>query len=293
MMISEKAGTFAAFMFGVSVFLCAAETDCAAWWSFDEGTGESFADSSGNSNSGTLFYFDTNTQYRVDGRRGKAIRMNGVDNLLDAGNGASLNITNMITLCAWVQFNALPDQTGDPCIVGKWDVENSKCSWFLGSEYGKLAAGISPSGLKSDAFTVRAVMLITNDDGSVEEDDGIPMDVWMHVAMTCDGRVLSLYTNGLLSAIDTNREYTPIFSDPDTSVYIGRAHGNNTPSMSRSAAVRVTTGTGKNMTTTVVVAPKRTVNSGFRTLDAAIDEVRVYKRVLSGKEIAHIYRSGK
>lgn len=283
----------AAVIFGAAALLSAADADCAAWWSFDEGAGETFADSSGSGNSGSLLYFDTNIPFWVDGRRGKAIRCNGVDNLIDAGNGASLTITNMITVCSWVQFYTLPDQTGDPCIVGKWDVENSKCSWFLGSEQGKLAAGISPSGLVSDAFSVRAFVPVTNENGSVEEDDGIPMDVWMHVAMTYDGRVLTLYTNGLIAAIDTNRDYAPIFYDPDTSVYIGRAHGNNMPSSSRSAAVLVTTGTARNMTTTVAVAPKRTANSGFRTLDAAIDEVRIYKRVLSGKEIVELYRTAR
>ncbi|MBI4159560.1 LamG domain-containing protein, partial [Candidatus Wolfebacteria bacterium] len=69
------------------------------YWSMNEGTGSYAGDSSGNKNTGTL----VNGPTWVDGKRGKALNFDGVDDYVDAGSN-SITGTSPFTLSAW--FNA-------------------------------------------------------------------------------------------------------------------------------------------------------------------------------------------
>jgi hypothetical protein len=81
-------------------------------WHFDEGKGKVAHDSK-YGNDGTLVKGPT----WVEGKIGKALQFDGVDDYVKCGNPVSLNnITNEITFIAWVKpFKA------DGCIVRKWD----------------------------------------------------------------------------------------------------------------------------------------------------------------------------
>lgn len=82
-------------------------------WHFDEGSGTTACDASGYGNDGTL----VNEPAWVDGKIGKALEFDGVDDSVDCGNPASLdNIVDEITFIAYVKpFKA------DGCIVQKWE----------------------------------------------------------------------------------------------------------------------------------------------------------------------------
>ncbi len=56
-------------------------------------------DDSGNGNVGTLI----NGPTWADGRFGKGLQFDGVDDYVDAGNGTILNITDVITVAAWAK----------------------------------------------------------------------------------------------------------------------------------------------------------------------------------------------
>src|SRR3989338_1067169 len=67
------------------------------YWSFNEGTGSYAGDSSGNRNQGTL----TNGPTWVDGKRGKALNFDGVNDYVIASS-TSLNNLPAMTVSAWM-----------------------------------------------------------------------------------------------------------------------------------------------------------------------------------------------
>jgi hypothetical protein len=89
------------------------DSDLVGLWHFDEGKGKVAHDSSKYGNNGTL----VKGPAWVEGKSGKALQFDGVDDYVKCGNPVSLNnITNEITFIAWVKpFKA------DGCIVRKWD----------------------------------------------------------------------------------------------------------------------------------------------------------------------------
>ena len=79
-------------------------------WSFDEGTGQIAYDASENGNNGTL---GASTATGSDdpkwgaGKNGGGMEFDGVDDYVDMGNDASLDITDEITISAWVKPNSI------------------------------------------------------------------------------------------------------------------------------------------------------------------------------------------
>jgi len=70
-------------------------------WHFDEGSGTTAYDSSGNSNDGAI-----NGATWVDGKFKKALSFDGSDDYVNCGNDASLDITGSITVEARVKVNS-------------------------------------------------------------------------------------------------------------------------------------------------------------------------------------------
>jgi len=100
-------------------------------WKFNEKSGIIANDSSRYRNTGTLIGA-THLPVWAD----KGIKFDGVDDYVDAGNGASLNITGAITIEAWVnEVQTSPNKK----IVSK---RTGTFMYFLGSDSGNLYAGI-------------------------------------------------------------------------------------------------------------------------------------------------------
>lgn len=67
------------------------------YWKLDEGTGTTTNDSSGNSNTGTL----TNSPTWITGKVNNALSFDGIDDYVSAGNNASLNPSDAVTIEGW------------------------------------------------------------------------------------------------------------------------------------------------------------------------------------------------
>ena len=101
-------------------------------WSFEEGEDPTIAyDSSGNNNDGAIY----EAIYNPDQWGGNALSFDGVDDYVDCGNDASLNITTAITIEAWVyprsaglnNYGRITDKHPAPCLlVGP----NGQLRWF-------------------------------------------------------------------------------------------------------------------------------------------------------------------
>ena len=82
------------------------------YWSFNEGTGTTATDFSGNGNHGTLSTSGGEVPTWTNGKRGKALSFDAVDDFVNAGSGASLDVTGTFTIALWAKKNSLSGTDG-------------------------------------------------------------------------------------------------------------------------------------------------------------------------------------
>ncbi|MCD6311383.1 MAG: DUF2341 domain-containing protein, partial [Elusimicrobia bacterium] len=82
----------------------APSSGCVLMMHFNEGSGTTINDTSGYGNNGAL---SASTGSWTTGKFGNAYNFNGFDEFVDCGDDTSLNITNAITIGAWVKLNEL------------------------------------------------------------------------------------------------------------------------------------------------------------------------------------------
>jgi Concanavalin A-like lectin/glucanases superfamily/Bacterial Ig-like domain len=144
-----------------------------AAYSFNEGTGTTVEDSSGNGNTGTI----TNATWSTAGKYGDALSFNGTNALVTVKDSASLNLTTAMTLEAWVDPSAVSSAWRDVVYKGN-------DNYFLeatSNQNGLPAAGATIGS--SDAFTAGKAALASN--------------TWTFLSETYNGATLALYVNGV------------------------------------------------------------------------------------------------
>ena len=113
-----------------------------AEWHFDEGSGSVLKDSSGNGNDGVIYGATW-----VDGKYGKALSFDGVDDYVEVPGSTSLDITGAITVEVWIKLSnpqyssnlwpfILSDQTRDINGYGlqfKSGTYNQKVTFVVGT----------------------------------------------------------------------------------------------------------------------------------------------------------------
>lgn len=139
-------------------------------------------DSSGNANNGTLV---GSPVWATAGRIGGALTLDGIDDYVNCGNGESLNITDTITLAAWVKTDDSGNSEHNPYVV-KGDQ-----SYALKHNSGNTLEFFIYDG---GWYAVNSEVLTADFNGA-----------WHHVAGTYDGVQLKLYLDGVLvnSALHT------------------------------------------------------------------------------------------
>ena len=143
-------------------------------WNFDEAQGQILHDSSGNENHGRIH----GAQW-VSSGKGHALRFDGVDDYVDCGNGASLDIRGPMTLSAWVRPTTASAK--EPGIVGKYfasyalTLYRGGCWWYISSGGNSASVPLSKT------------------------------NTWHHVAGTFDGEWMRLYVNGQEAAVKKSK----------------------------------------------------------------------------------------
>jgi len=195
-----------------------------AEWMFEEGEGNVVRDTSDNNNNGILH---SEPQWVEDGI-GTAMRFDGIDDYIDCGTTATIDLTETVSLEAWVK----PEKpsTGEPLIAGK----------------GIYSYGLTWSG--SDIYFYVS-------DGSWKALSPLPLRQWSHVVGTYDGKRMLLYING---------EPTSGFVMPKP----------NTPIKSRGSSAMI----------------GRLAKAYYC---GTVDNVRIYNRPLSQKEVSSHYEQEK
>ena len=176
-------------------------------WHFDDAKTSTYTwDSSGNLNTGTL-HGGLYEVGRVTGKYGGALNFDGVNDYVDCGSDASLDITDEITIEAWVKLDVLfSSMIGDfPTHIrkaGSWD-----CYGYKGGD-DKIRFNVIDS-----LSTIRT--LISN--------DAVVAGTWYHIVGTYDGSIQKLYINGVLQD-ETEAWSDTIKSKPANSITIGKAN---------------------------------------------------------------------
>ncbi len=168
-----------------------------AWWKLDDGSGNTAVDSSGNAHNGTLLG-DTSW---VDGIVGGALAFDGDGDYVDIGKDQSFDITNQITVSAWIKVSAFD---GDwQTIVAKGDR-----AWRLQRNWGESTLEFACSGLVVPGTGWGQIY------GNTDVNDGH----WHHVAGVYDEEKIYLYIDG---SLDASAEAPGNIRVNDEPVYIG------------------------------------------------------------------------
>ena len=194
--------------------------DAVGMWNLDENPashGVAISDLSGWGNNGTLYTNDGSTNKSVPGVVNNALSFDGVDDYVDCGNDASLNITQEISIEAWFYPTFLPSP--HEFIIGKGTF-NSNLPWFLTVRQNEVSFMI----FKNFPY-------VAGNYSSVDTSWTPKVNEWHHVVATyiyiTDGTSqLRIYIDGVLKG-SNNIAVGPMASSPSSSINIGRDGSGN------------------------------------------------------------------
>jgi len=152
-----------------------APSGLVAAYGFEEGTGTTTADSSGNALTGSI----AAATWATAGKFGKALSFNGTSSMVTVNNAAALGLGTGMTLEAWV----------NPTTLTNWRTVLLKEQTASNLAYA-LYANTDTNRPAGNVFTAAE----TDTRGTAKLATG----AWSHLAATYDGATLKLYVNGTL-----------------------------------------------------------------------------------------------
>ena len=159
-------------------------TQLVGWWPFEEGSGSSIVDASGNGNHGNLPSGAT----WVTGVSGLALNLDGSAQRAIVPDSPTLDITGAITLATWVK----PQRMTTQHLIHKGN---------NGQDGYELSLAGAPTGANGRPF-VRFNNLTNGNLYRLNGTQLYPFDgnTWFHLAATYDGATMKLYVNGVLDS---------------------------------------------------------------------------------------------
>jgi len=176
-----------------------------AHWNFDDGTGSTAQDSSGNGNHGTLF---GNPQW-ITGHLGGALDFDGTGDYVDLPISSLLSSLTNSTFATWVDFS------------------NAGGGWQRIFDFGidtTFNMFLTPRTDTAGAMRFAITITSYNDEDQTNAPRTLPSG-WHHVAVTLDAdkNIHSLYLDGELIAENTSARYTPSSLGETTQNWLGRS----------------------------------------------------------------------
>ncbi|WP_308219145.1 PKD domain-containing protein [Methanoplanus endosymbiosus] len=179
----------------------------AAWWTFDEASGSTAIDSSGNDNDGSI----QGTYSRMAGACGDALYFDGVTTYISVPDSATLDASDKVTLCAWI-YPELPINKS-----GIWDEYRNTISVL---DKGDNGDGNYEFFMKKTDTVSRFTFESVNE--RLDHLTGVPYEYnrWQHLACVVDtgAGTGTVYIDGAsVGTFDTPSSLVP----NDEPVYIG------------------------------------------------------------------------
>lgn len=179
--------------------------DLVGYWPMNEGTGTVAHDSSDNGNQGVL----TNGPQWATGKVGGALQFDGVNDYVNAGNGASLQLSGAHTLEAWINPKAIPSGSGG--VIAKY-----RSSAYPGYLLAVMSNGKVIYTLKKDSTT----------SANVTSNSAVVPDTWYHIVAVYDGTSMRLYINGVQQTDVESWDIANSFRNTTDNAYIGYLNAN-------------------------------------------------------------------
>ncbi|HUT46727.1 MAG TPA: LamG domain-containing protein [Sedimentisphaerales bacterium] len=198
--MSKKMIYLVSFVFVLGLVLTSAakaiDPDLIGYWNFDETSGTTAQDATGNGNDGTL---NGDPQWAA-GRLGGALEFDGEGDYVDIGNDPIFNITDQITVACWIKVNQF---TYD------W-----QAIFTMGDDSWRLQRQTTTDNL---CWACTGVTGTPGDwwlRGDVNVNDG----EWHHIAGVYDGSKFYLYVDGDL---DASKDASGTIDSSSYPVFIG------------------------------------------------------------------------
>ncbi|MBT0812302.1 T9SS type A sorting domain-containing protein [Litoribacter ruber] len=164
--------------------------DLVANWKMDEGSGTIVDDASENKNHASTSGGPT----WIDGVKGKALRFNGSNQYAIAPNHASLNLTQSLTIAAWIK----PEKTATQYLIKK-AIQGSVDGYELSlASNGRVFFRFNQN-MSGDTYRLNSQVSYPSNGNT-----------WMHVAATFDGSTMRLYIDGVENSSTTFSSPPPI-----------------------------------------------------------------------------------
>jgi PKD repeat protein len=145
-------------------------------YTFDEGSGSTAHDISGNGNTATI----VGAGWVTSGKYGGALSFNGTSSYLNINDSASLDLTNGMTVEAWV----------DPTSVSGQEAV------LIKEQPGGVVYGVY--GSNGSSVPSANITLTGGASQNATSSSGLPLNSWSFLAATYNGSSLGLYVNGNL-----------------------------------------------------------------------------------------------
>ena len=181
-----------------------------SYWKFDESEGITASDSA-DANDGTLI----NGPVWTAGKVGGALSFDGLDDYVEVPNSANLDITDAITIEAWVYMISAP--TNMRVICKPYSIS----AWT--SPYADYELVILNEATGWSGYPGRAVYFGLNLGGAwiylgTTSLNTVPLDAWTHLAATYDGSSMKICINGIERAF---RSVSGTIGTSDNPLFIG------------------------------------------------------------------------